>query len=70
MSSEMNSGMLFAACYTLIQVWCMLFCIVSKVIKLVKLLCTSEICEGNPDERFLQLSSIQKSLKNKSSKFL
>ena len=69
MSSEMNSGMLFVACYTLIQVWCMLFCIVSKVIKLVKLLCTSEICEGNPDERFLD-SSIQKSLKNKSSKFL
>ena len=31
-------------------------CLVSKVIELVKMLCTSEICEGNSDEKFLMLT--------------
>ena len=45
-------------------------CLVSKVIELVKMLCTSEICESNPDEKFLTLPNIHKNLlKNISSKF-
>ena len=45
-------------------------CIVSKVIELTNMLCTSEICEGNPDEKFLTLPNIHRNcLKNISSKF-
>ena len=44
---------------------------VCKVVHLLKILCTSEICEGNPDEKFLSLPNIHKnSLRNLSSKLL
>ena len=54
--------------WTSIHVCCMF--IVSKVIQLVSTLSTCEICEGNPDEKFLTLPNIHKNcLKNISSKF-